>query len=99
MNLAADSDHLFDRVLALEGIHNFRDFGGYPLTGGGRLARGRLWRSGQHFGATDADLAKVASLGLTAVYDLRSSGERELHPCRRPSDFCARIHFCPDPER
>jgi protein-tyrosine phosphatase len=88
-----------DRVLPLEGIHNFRDFGGYPLSGGARLATGRLWRSGQHSGATEQDLRTVAGLALSAVYDLRSGSERSLHPCRRPEGFGARVHLCEDPAR
>lgn len=82
-----------DRVLALEGVHNFRDFGGYPVAGGGRLTRGKLWRSGQHYGASEADLACIAALGLTAVYDLRTDQERSSHPCVRPAGFGARIHY------
>lgn len=85
------------RILTLEGIHNFRDFGGYPVAGGGRLRSGRLWRSGQHHGATDADLTQVAALGLTAVYDLRTDQERGLHPCRRPAGFAATVHCAPSP--
>lgn len=86
-----------DRVLALEGVHNFRDFGGYPVSGGGRLKRGLLWRSGQHHSATDSDLLRIAALGLADVFDLRSSKERALHPCRRPEPFAARIFFSDDP--
>lgn len=87
-----------DRVLALEGAHNFRDFGGYSVAGGGRLAWRKLWRSGQHHGATKGDLARIEALGLTAVYDLRSGKERELHPCRRPVGFAARVLHSQDPE-
>lgn len=86
-----------DRVLHLQGVHNFRDFGGYRLSGGGRLKRGLLWRSGQHYGATDADVEKIAALGLASVFDLRSSKERTAHPCRRPVGFAAAIHFADDP--
>ena len=86
-----------DRVLELQGIHNFRDFGGYGVAGGGRLKRGLLWRSGQHFGATDSDLEEIAALGLADVFDLRSSKERETHPCRRPQGFAAAIHLSDDP--
>ena len=85
------------RVLPLEGVHNFRDFGGYAVAGGGRLKRGLLWRSGQHNGASDDDLSQIASLGLADVFDLRSSKERETHPCRRPQDFAARIFLSDDP--
>lgn len=87
------------RVLDVEGVHNFRDYGGYAVSGGGRLRRGVLWRSGQHHGATDADLEKIAALGLASVFDLRTSLERSSHPCRRPSDFPARTFYAGDPGR
>jgi len=86
-----------DRVLDLEGVHNFRDYGGYAVSGGGRLKRGLLWRSGQHHGATDADLDRIAALDLAVVFDLRGSQERAAHPCRRPAGFAARVHFPEQP--
>lgn len=86
-----------DRVLNLEGVHNFRDYGGYPVSGGGRLRRGLLWRSGQHHRATDSDLDAIAGLGLASVFDLRSSQERSNEPCRRPQGFSAAIHLSDDP--
>lgn len=86
-----------DRVLLLQGVHNFRDFGGYAVSGGGRLKRGYLWRSGQHFAATDSDLERIAGLGLADVFDLRSSKERDLHPCRRPDGFAAEVYLSADP--
>lgn len=86
-----------DRVLDLEGVHNFRDHGGYAVAGGGRLKRGMLWRSGQHHGASDEDLRKIAQLRLASVFDLRSGRERSTHPCRRPDGFAAQVHFPDDP--
>jgi len=86
-----------DRVLDLQGVHNFRDYGGYAVAGGGRLKRGILWRSGQHHGATDDDLHKIGELGLMAVFDLRGSKERTTHPCRRPAGFAATVHFPEEP--
>ena len=86
-----------DRVLALEGVHNFRDYGGYPVAGGGRLRRGVLWRSGQHHGATESDLERIAALGLVSVFDLRSSKERTTHPCRRPAGFIGEVIYGEDP--
>jgi protein-tyrosine phosphatase len=88
-----------DRVLTLEGVHNFRDYGGYRAAGGGHLRRGWLWRSGQHYGATDADLVAIEALGITAVFDLRTDGERASHPCRRPADFAATIRNAGSPNR
>lgn len=85
-----------DPVLILEGVHNFRDHGGWAVSGGGRLKRGLLWRSGEHADATDADLAKIAALGLANVFDLRSGTERTARPCRRPEGFAARVHLNDD---
>jgi protein-tyrosine phosphatase len=82
-----------DRTLSLEGIHNFRDYGGYVAAGRGRLRSGCLYRSGQHVGATAADLHTVASLDLKTVIDLRGNSERIGYPCARPSDFNAVVLF------
>lgn len=86
-----------DRVLDLQGVHNFRDYGGYAVSGGGRLKRGMLWRSGQHHRASEADLARIAALDLAVVFDLRGSKERTTHPCRRPDGFAAIVHFPEEP--
>lgn len=85
-----------DPVLILEGVHNFRDHGGWAVSGGGRLKRGLLWRSGEHADATVADLEKIAALGLANVFDLRSGTERTARPCRRPEGFAARVHLNED---
>lgn len=87
------------RVLPLEGVHNFRDCGGYAVSGGGRLRRGMLWRSGQHHGASDSDLEIIARLGLASVFDLRTARERQSHPCRRPEGFAAEVFFSDDSVR
>lgn len=84
---------LAERVLPLAGIHNFRDYGGYAVEGGGRLRGGMLWRSAHHEGASDADLTAVDALGIETVIDLRGDDERELHPCRRSDNFSARVLF------
>lgn len=84
-----------DRVLALTGIHNFRDYGGYAAADGGRVRSGMLWRSGQHVDATGPDLDAVARLGLATVIDLRGDSERVLHPCARHVGFDAAVLFAP----
>lgn len=83
----------WQRVLPLEGVHNFRDYGGYPVAGGGRVRRGVLWRSGQHFGATDEDLYRIGALSLAKVVDLRGNSERARSPCPRPEGFAAEVMF------
>ena len=55
------------RVLPLSGVHNFRDYGGYAVEGGGRLRSGMLWRSAQHEAATDDDLAALDALDLDTI--------------------------------
>lgn len=79
------------RVLPLEGVHNFRDYGGYASAHGGRVKSGLLWRSAQHALASDADLAAIDRLGLTLVIDLRGGSERSANPCRRGPGFAAQV--------
>ena len=83
-----------DRVQQFEGIHNFRDYGGYQARAG-RLARGRLWRSGQHADATPGDLERVRQLGIATVIDLRGDSERAAFPCLRHEDFAGEVLFEP----
>jgi len=83
-------DGTFERLVDCRRVHNFRDYGGYA-TSQGRLRRGRLFRSAQHFDADDADLAKIGDLDLGAVIDLRGRSEREAAPCPRPSGFDAAV--------
>ncbi len=80
-----------DRSLPLQGIVNFRDYGGYATRDGGQLRRGLLWRSAQHMLATPHDLDAVHGLGLLAVIDLRGDSERAAYPCLRHSDFDAKV--------
>ncbi len=83
-----------ERVRLFEGIHNFRDYGGYAARDG-RLKSGILWRSGQHGGATPADLAGVAEIGIVTVVDLRGDSERQMMPCLRHDDFDGLVLFAP----
>jgi protein tyrosine/serine phosphatase len=80
-----------DRILALEGVHNFRDYGGYAVAGGGRIKRGVLWRSAQHCDASADDLKQIAALEIGLVVDLRGTSEREANPCRRHAGFAGQV--------
>jgi protein-tyrosine phosphatase len=84
---------LLNRVLNLEGVHNFRDYGGYAVAGGGRLREGLLWRSGQHVDATPADLDEIGAINFTTILDLRGNQERIDYPCARPTGFAATVMF------
>ena len=84
-----------DRLLPLEGIRNFRDYGGYAGADGAKIKRGMLWRSGHHCEATPGDLERVHALGLATVFDLRGDSERALYPCLRHPGFTAEVRFEP----
>ena len=84
-----------DRILPLEGIRNFRDYGGYAGADGARIKRGMLWRSGHHCEATETDLERVHELGLATVFDLRGDSERALYPCLRHREFTAEVRYEP----
>lgn len=84
---------MIDRIIALQGIYNFRDYGAYATADGGRLRAGLLFRSGQHFHATFDDLLTVSALSLRTVIDLRGNSERTSWPCRRPDGFDAQVLF------
>lgn len=84
-----------DRVLKLQGVHNFRDYGSYASKHGGRVKPGVLWRSAQHAEASEGDLATIDSLGLATVIDLRGDSERNANPCRRGPGFSAQVLYNP----
>jgi protein-tyrosine phosphatase len=84
---------MIDRVLQFNGIHNFRDYGGYATASGGRLKSATLYRSGQHRDATPDDLIRVAALDLRTIIDLRGNSERASYPCARAEGFAATVLF------
>jgi protein-tyrosine phosphatase len=79
------------RILALEGVVNFRDYGDYATTAGARIQPGRLYRSAHHGRATDADLEAIDALGIAVVVDLRRPHERHREPSRRPAGFTGAV--------
>lgn len=73
-----------DRIKPLDGVRNFRDFGGYEGAEGARIKPGKLYRSG-HFGeASQADLAAIDRFSITVQADLRRPDERERHGDKWP---------------
>lgn len=82
-----------EKFLPTQGIHNFRDYGGYAALDGAMVKRGLLFRSGQHVEATDEDLSSIDALDIRTVIDLRGLSERERHPCRRVEGFSGEVVF------
>ncbi|WP_114522077.1 tyrosine-protein phosphatase [Altererythrobacter sp. ZODW24] len=81
------------RIIPLSGVHNFRDYGGYASSDGGRVKSGLLFRSGQHQEASDQDLATIDALELRHVIDMRGNSERRSYPCRRSDNFQGQVVF------
>ncbi|MGH7042272.1 MAG: tyrosine-protein phosphatase [Acetobacteraceae bacterium] len=69
------------RAIALEGVSNLRDLGGWPVAGG-RIRFGRVFRAAALAGMTATDAARLAGLGLKTVCDLRGREEAAGTPSR-----------------
>lgn len=78
------------------GLVNFRDFGGYPTTAGGRVAKGRFYRSAHLAELRPEDLDAVAGLGLGLIVDLRHHAERRRQPSRLPPGLDPQILAAPE---
>lgn len=76
--------------LLFEGIENFRDVGGYE-TPYGETSYGVLFRSGNFLNATEHDLAKVRSLGIKTILDLRSAYDKQEHPSPFKNDSSIKV--------
>ena len=78
----------------VEGLSNFRDFGGLATADGRRVVAGRLYRSANPAGVTPEGMAQLARFGIATVIDLRGLAER----AKALADFTpARIAVRPTP--
>lgn len=68
---------MHDRVKPLNGVRNFRDFGGYASSYGGNVKTGLLYRSGHYGEATADDISALNTFGIAFQVDLRRPDERE----------------------
>ena len=77
--------------ITVDGISNFRDVGGTSIYPGIKTATGILFRSADASNATEAGLLKLKELGITHIYDLRSTIEieRDAWQSGRDADFDA----------
>ncbi|PJJ63231.1 tyrosine-protein phosphatase [Compostimonas suwonensis] len=71
--------------LGIATVPNLRDVGGYPVASGGTVRRGILYRSVALDHVDGPDVAALAALGVTTVFDLRTAAEREAAPDRLPA--------------
>lgn len=83
------------RLLAFEGIANFRDLGGYKTTDGRQVKWGVLYRSGTLAHASPADLKALEKLNLRTMVDFRSSIEKKEEPDALPNPVPFDVVFIP----
>jgi protein tyrosine/serine phosphatase len=73
-------------------VTNFRDFGGYASSHGGRVRRDRLYRSGQLHAVGQAAIEHLLGLDFALIADLRYESERQYAPSPWPEAYFERIH-------
>jgi len=78
-------------MTTIEGLHNFRDTGGLPLTDGGVTRTGVLYRSDALGALTPAGLAALAESPIGVIVDFRTPDERLAAPDLLPGDRPLRV--------
>ncbi|MCJ8010218.1 tyrosine-protein phosphatase [Paenibacillus sp. KQZ6P-2] len=68
------------RVIPLEGTHNFRDMGGYQATDGRRVKYGLFFRSDELTGLSEQDIETLRTLNIKTIFDYRSDHEARIKP-------------------
>ena len=84
-------------ILALQGVENFRDLGGYSVGNGTIVKWGRLFRSGHLAELSEFDCQQLSPLNISSIFDLRAPSERKAFPTRwhgepEPSFFTIDLH-------
>lgn len=72
--------------LGIASVPNLRDAGGYATGDGKTVRRGLVYRSNQLAPISEADMAKLAALGLRNDFDLCTAEERTAVPDQLPPD-------------
>lgn len=68
------------RFIAIDGVHNFRDFGGYKTKNGEFVKRNVLFRSGQYNNLSETGREKLKAIAPKTIVDLRKANERKKQP-------------------
>jgi protein-tyrosine phosphatase len=66
--------------LHIEGVRNFRDFGGHVTADNQQVKRGHLYRSANYAAITDEGRSHFTKTGIQVVVDLRRGAERQISP-------------------
>lgn len=78
-------------ITAIDGIYNFRDTGGMPLSSGGESRSGVLYRSAALNALTPEGLTAFAATPIGVVVDFRTPEERQSAPDRLPTSRPFRV--------
>ena len=81
------------RHIALDGQTNFRDLGGYATTDGHTVKWGEVYRSGELQKLSDADVEKLAGLGIKTVASFLIQGEIDARGADRVPEGTQEIHL------
>ena len=71
--------------LGIQSIPNLRDLGGFTTSDGSVVARGLVYRANQLSGIGEADMQRLAAIGLRTDYDLRTAEEKAKRPDELPA--------------
>ena len=94
--MSADAETMLaQRLVALDGSRNFRDFGGYPAADGRIVRRGRLFRANRLSRLSADDCRRLDDLGIRTIFDLRARHEREADPTTWTGDHLETHVFRP----
>jgi len=74
------ADIVCERRVLVDDVTNARDLGGWPLSGGGRVACRKVFRGGTLDALSDAGCADFAALGIRTIVDLREAIIQQVAP-------------------
>jgi len=80
---------------SLQGVKNFRDFGGYKTQNNSYVKKGVLFRSAGLSELTLADQELVNNMSIASVCDLRRQEELERSPTRWPEKSSTQFYHLP----
>lgn len=69
-----------ERTLPIEGLNNFRDFGGYFTADGKQVKWGVLYRSNHLFNLNEQAINYISHLGIKSIIDYRNQNEINKSP-------------------
>ena len=85
------------RFIPIPGTLNFRDFGGYKTSDGGRVKQGMLFRCGALNEIPDHAYHQFADLDIGVICDLRRDEELEWRPTPDHEPFNCQVRIPIDP--